>query len=332
MIRAPLRISLAGGGSDLIPYVQSYGGQVVSFAIKKYVYLAFHETFFDGIRLAYSRTENLANRSQIEHPLFRNAFKLFNFDNNIEIGSFADVPSSGTGLGSSSAFTVALVAGLRKLSGLSLDKHEIANTACHIEIDMCGDPIGKQDQFASAFGGLNKYNFRQDGQTEVTPIVINPIELSAVKKSLMLFYLGTGRSASEILTEQNHSLKSASIQTDMTSKLVNQVSPMIDALQAGNVNEVGSLLHDNWVLKKRMSSGVSNDLIDSYYELSLRLGAIGGKVLGAGGGGFLLLCVPVSTQNAFRATFPLQEVLFELDNTGVKEISLSDSGGVSVAF
>ena len=332
VIRAPLRISLAGGGSDLIPYVQSHGGEVVSFAIKKYVYLAFHETFFGGIRLAYSRTENLTHRSQIEHPLFRNAFQLFNFESNIEIGSFADVPSSGTGLGSSSAFTVALVAGLRKLSGLSLDKHEIANTACHIEIDMCGDPIGKQDQFASAFGGLNRFVFKQDGQTEVTPLRVNPIELSKVKKSLLLFYLGTGRSASEILTLQNHSLKSHSVQTDMTSKLVNQVSPMINALHAGNVDEVGSLLQENWNLKKKMSSGVSNDLIDSYYELSLKLGALGGKVLGAGGGGFLLLCVPVNIQDAFRATFPLQEVLFDLDTTGVKEISLNDSGGVNETF
>jgi D-glycero-alpha-D-manno-heptose-7-phosphate kinase len=288
VIRAPLRISLAGGGSDLIPYVQSHGGQVVSFAIKKYVYLAFHETFFDGIRLAYSRTENVANSSQIEHPLFRNAFKLFNFQGNIEIGSFADVPSSGTGLGSSSAFTVALVAGLRKLSGLSLDKHEIANTACHIEIEMCGDPIGKQDQFASAFGGLNQFDFKQNGQTEVTKLDINPIMLSKVKKSLMLYYLGTGRSASEILTKQNHSLKGDSIQTEMTSKLVNQVSPMIGALQTGNINEVGQLLHENWALKKKMSSGVSSELIDSYYELGLKLGAFGGKVLGAGGGGFLL--------------------------------------------
>jgi D-glycero-alpha-D-manno-heptose-7-phosphate kinase len=197
---------------------------------------------------------------------------------------------------------------------------------------MCGDPIGKQDQFASAFGGLNRFVFKQDGQTEVTPLRVNPIELSKVKKSLLLFYLGTGRSASEILTLQNHSLKSHSVQTDMTSKLVNQVSPMINALHAGNVDEVGSLLQENWNLKKKMSSGVSNDLIDSYYELSLKLGALGGKVLGAGGGGFLLLCVPVNIQDAFRATFPLQEVLFDLDTTGVKEISLNDSGGVNETF
>jgi len=322
IMRAPLRISLAGGGSDLIPFSSQFGGQVASFAINKYVYLAFHETFLDGIRLAYSRTENVNDKGQIEHPLFKNAFHFFDFKESIEIGSFADVPSSGTGLGSSSAFTVALVAGLRKLTDQSLDKIAIAEIACHIEIDMCGDPIGKQDQFASAFGGVNHFVFNQDGSTDVHPIKLDNAALEAATNSLFLYYLDMGRSASKILKEQSHLMTLGSQQVENTAKLAMQVPQMIDALLEGDVYRIGKLLNESWVLKRELTGSTTNSTIDGYYDLGLTLGALGGKVLGAGGGGFLLMCVPQNKQVDFKANFPLRQVPFQIDFKGVQEISL----------
>lgn len=329
VMRAPLRISLAGGGSDLAAFTSQFGGQVVSFAINKYVYLAFHETFLPGIRLAYSKIENVKNKNMIQHPLFKNAFEFFEFTQSIEIGSFADVPSSGTGLGSSSAFTVALVAGLRKISSQSHDKLAIAETACYIEIDMCGDLVGKQDQFASAFGGLNQLTFNKDGSTQVNPVSLKSDSFNTIKSSLLLYYLGMGRSASEILTKQSHSLTMGSPQIENTRKLAEQVPPMVNALVEGNVTEVGRLLNDGWIIKREMTRATTNKVIDKHYTKGLELGALGGKVLGAGGGGFMLLCVPVAKQPYFRENFPLREVDFEIDTMGVSEVSLLSKVGNS---
>jgi D-glycero-alpha-D-manno-heptose-7-phosphate kinase len=324
IMRAPLRISLAGGGSDLIPFSREFGGQVASFAINKYVYLAFHETFLSGIRLAYSRTENVNDSSQIEHPLFKNAFHYFDFKESIEIGSFADVPSSGTGLGSSSAFTVALVAGLRKLTSQSLNKTTIAEIACHIEINMCGDPIGKQDQFASAFGGVNHFVFNKDGSTDVNPIKLGEEAVDAAASSLLLYFLDMGRSASKILKEQSSLMTIGSQQVESTEKLAKQVPIMIEALRDGDVYRIGKLLDESWALKRELTQSTTNSTIDGYYDLGLSLGALGGKVLGAGGGGFLLMCVPRNKQMAFKASFPLRQVPFQIDFKGVQEISLTN--------
>jgi D-glycero-alpha-D-manno-heptose-7-phosphate kinase len=323
IVRAPLRISLAGGGTDVPSYYQEKSGEVLNFAINKYVYLAFHETFRPGIRLAYSQTENIDSASEIKHPLFRSAFQFMGYKNNIEIGSFADIPAEGTGLGSSSAFTVALVKGLSLLNEAELTKHEIAEKACHVEIQLCEDPIGKQDQFASAYGGVNHFKFLPDESVTSTSVVMP----ENIKESLLLFHLDMSRSASTILKLQSTFMKEGTKQFINLDRIQKQVQLMKNSFLLKDVVTVGELLHENWVLKREMTDLTTNSKIDELYELALRSGAIGGKVLGAGGGGFFLFCVNPENKQDFIDSYPLRHVPFEVDQQGVFEIPLEKSKG-----
>ena len=323
IVRAPLRVSLAGGGTDIPSFYRENMGEVLSFAINKYVYLAFHETFRPGIRLAYSQTENISSINQIKHPLFRNAFQYLGSKNNIEIGSFADIPSEGTGLGSSSAFTVALVKGLTLINGFDVTKHEIAEKACHIEINLCQDPIGKQDQFASAYGGFNHFRFFPNESVTSTPIKMQ----KSVQDCLLLFYMDMSRSASAILKLQATVMKAGTRQFSNLNRILQQVEFMKNSILLEDFEAVGALLHENWVLKREMTELTSNLEIDELYELALRNGALGGKVLGAGGGGFMLLCVKSDRQQEFIDRFPLRHIPFEVDAKGVFEIPLSKKLG-----
>jgi D-glycero-alpha-D-manno-heptose-7-phosphate kinase len=314
--RAPLRISLAGGGSDLPAFYSQEMGHVLNFTINKYVYVVVHKTFFPSIRLIYSKIEHVENFNEIAQPILKNTLQYFNPKKNIEIGSFADVPSTGSGLGSSSAFTVALVAGINKFTGNEINKSKLASSACHIEINLCGDQIGKQDQYASAFGGINEYMFHSNNSVDVKPFLLDDRVVKRIENNLLLFNLNMSRSSIEILNRQSFLLRNDPLKTILTRKIKEQVGEMKKLLSAEDFFEVGKLLDYNWQLKRQMTEYTTNPEIDEIYESALRLGATGGKVLGAGGGGFLLLCVDEKIQEKFLSTFPLQWIPYEIDFVG----------------
>ena len=318
--RAPLRISLAGGGSDLPSFYQQGFGQVFSFAIDKYVYIACHELFSGGIRLSYSKTENVSKASQIEHPLIRESLSFLDFDESIEIGSFADVPGSGTGLGSSSAFCVALVNVIKNYMGTSVSSEFLAQSACTIEIEKCRDPIGKQDQYIAAFGGFSCFTFHRDDTVSIEPLKISEDVLYDLEDNLLLFFTGFSRSASSILKDQN--LKTKESDNTMIDNL-HYVKEMgyrsKKFLEEGDLLSFGSLMHEHWEHKKRRSGGMSNEKINEWYTLGINNGAIGGKLVGAGGGGFLLFYT--MNKNKLRQAMKsvgLQEVRFKYDFEGTK--------------
>ncbi len=288
--KAPLRISLAGGGSDLPSYFEKEGGEVFSFTIDKFVYLAVHEHYKGGFRLNYSRTEDVSSVAEIQHPIIRASCQELGISRPLELGSFADIPTSGSGLGSSSAFTVALINGLRAFEGYSTSSSLLAHLACKIEIEKIGDPIGKQDQYASAYGGINRIRFFQNGETEVSPATNLQRDKEFLDSCLSAFYLGFGRSASEILKKQNDDF----IENHETRILVNSikalVEPTIQSVMKQNAKELGMLITDGWKLKRSIGSQISSSTIDEIVEFALKSGAFGAKILGAGGGGFILIC------------------------------------------
>ena len=326
--RAPLRVSLAGGGSDLPAFYEQEPGEVLSFTIDKYVYIAAHELFKGGIRLSYSKTEEVDNPHQIEHPLIRETFLETNFMQSIEVGSFADVPGTGTGLGSSSAFTVALLNGLTHLSGMSRSCSDIpkylADTACKIEIERCGQLIGKQDQFASAYGGVNQIKFNPDGSTEVESLLTDGSLENFLNESLALFYLGFGRPGTEILNEQSAKLKNKANEFQSMLELKNLVPEMRIALTNKDHNYLGHLLTKGWQLKASTSASISSPHIETAFSEALELGALGGKVVGAGGGGFFLLALEPEKRELFIKNFSKYRNLpFRISRTGA-EIIYSD--------
>lgn len=313
--RAPFRVSFCGGGSDLPNFYEKYGGCVLSTTIKKYMYLTIHNYFEkDQIVLKYSKTEIVKDFDKIEHRIFKQCLKDFDIKG-VELSSMADIPA-GTGLGSSSTFTVALLHLLHTYKGEYVSKYRLAKEACEIEIKKLGDPIGKQDQFAAAFGGLKFYEFMPNGFVNVEPIIMAPESYTKLENNLLMFYLGGTHLASVILREQTQNIKDvdkATIQKEMC-----EIARQLKAeLQNNNVDAMGELLHRNWVLKKSLASGISNSLIDDVYEKALKAGATGGKLLGAGGAGFMLFYVPEDKQSEVRAALgDLREMNFELDNSG----------------
>jgi D-glycero-alpha-D-manno-heptose-7-phosphate kinase len=326
--RAPLRVSLAGGGSDLPAFYEQEPGEVLSFAIDKYVYIAAHELFKGGIRLSYSKTEEVDNPHRIEHPLIRETFLETNFMQSIEVGSFADVPGTGTGLGSSSAFTVALLNGLSHLNGsygsCSDIPRYLAEKACKIEIERCGQLIGKQDQFASAYGGVNHIKFKADGSTEVESLLGDDSLTDFLNESLALFYLGFGRPGSEILNEQSTKLKNNANEFQSMLELKNLVPEMKIALSSRDRTYMGHLLTRGWQLKASTSSSISTPQIERAFNEALELGALGGKVVGAGGGGFFLLALEPQKREAFIDSFSeYRNLPFKVSQTGA-EIIYSD--------
>jgi D-glycero-alpha-D-manno-heptose-7-phosphate kinase len=316
--RAPLRISLAGGGSDLPSFYQREFGEVLSFSVNKYVYLAGHEYFAGGIRLSYSKTETVQNVEKIEHPLFRNALLCLNFQQDIELSSFADVPGTGTGLGSSSAFTVALLHLLSTFKGLDVTESDLAKTACKVEIEMCGDPIGKQDQYASAFGGINRFRFNEDGSVEKIPTDLEGKQ-DFLNESLLLYHTGVGRFASSILAEQRTAIQRDEHIFQYVRNIRDRVSDMQASIVREDSKSLGSLLSESWEDKKKLASGISNLEIDLLLETAVKAGALGGKLVGAGGGGFLLLCIEPGNRSKFQESFfGLRNLPFHVENEGSK--------------
>ena len=313
--RTPFRVSFCGGGSDIPAFYEKYGGCVLSTTIRKYMYLMIHNYFYKKqIVLKYSKTEVVKNYESIEHKYFRQCLKDFGIMG-VEISSMADIPS-GTGLGSSSSFTVALLHLLYTYKGKFVSKYKLAKDACEVEIDKLGEPIGKQDQFAAAFGGLKFYEFQPNGFVNVEPIVMEPHSYKILEDNILMFYLGGIHSASAILKEQSQGIKAIN-KAQIQQKMCGLTRILKEELQKNNVDAMGDLLHENWMLKKSLATGISNSIIDETYEKAIKAGALGGKLLGAGGAGFMIFYVKPEKQDAVRKVLgDLREMNFEMDNSG----------------
>jgi D-glycero-alpha-D-manno-heptose-7-phosphate kinase len=319
--KTPCRLSFAGGGSDIASYYREHGGAVVSVTIDKYVYLTLQQRFDHSIRIGYSRTEEVEHVDEIQHPLVRHCLNLLGPSQGIEITSHADIPSRGSGLGSSSSFTVGLLNGLYAYQGRRTTPQDLAELACHVEIDLCRDPIGKQDQFAAAFGDLRMYNFHQDGSVSVEPLICSTGTIEKLQHNLLMFYTGMTRSASSILKEQTEVLGSKQDAIEKMHHMVQHAYAVRHEIESGNPDGVGEILHESWLLKRSLTSGISNPAIDRWYELARAAGALGGKILGAGGGGFLLLYVRQEQQAAVKmALKELRRIPFRFEHEGSKII------------
>lgn len=316
--RAPFRVSFCGGGSDIPSFYEKYTGCVISTTIRKYVYLTVNQAFNkDSITLKYSQTEIVNDPSQIQHRIFKQVLKDFGIKG-VEITSMADIPA-GTGLGSSSSFTVALLKALYGYNNQSVSSYKVAKEACDVEIVQLGNPIGKQDQFAAAFGGLRYYEFEPDGFVKVEPILMSKTARKHLENSMMLFYTGALHDANKILGEETKNLASANEKINATIKLCEMTRDLKAELENNNVDALGPCLKQGWEIKKSLASGITSPLIDNAYELGMNAGASGGKLLGAGGGGFLLFYVPdEAKRNSVRqALHDFKEMPFELDQSGV---------------
>jgi D-glycero-alpha-D-manno-heptose-7-phosphate kinase len=290
--RTPLRMSFVGGGSDLPAFYREYGGAVVSTAIDKYVYVNVNKKFDNGIRVAYSRTEEVARVEQIEHRIVRAALQFLGMDGGLEITTIADIPSKGTGLGSSSTFTVGLLHVLNAYMGQYVSSEQLGRDSCHIEIEQCGEPIGKQDQYAAAFGGLNLIEFNPDDSVVVSPVICKRETVADLQDNTLVFYTGISRSASGILRQQAEEIAASAQKRRAMQRMVSLAYQLREELHRNNVAAFGEILHENWQLKKSMADGVSTSDIDEWYRLARAAGATGGKILGAGAGGFLMLYAP----------------------------------------
>jgi len=290
--RTPLRISFVGGGSDIASFYRNIPGAVVSTAINKYIYIAVNKQFDGRIIINYSKTEIVTKVSDIENNLVREALKLIGVKGGIHITSIADVPTEGTGMGSSSSYIVGLLNALYAYQGKHVNAEKLARQACQIEIDILKKPIGKQDQYIAAYGGLEYIKFNSNDSVYVNPIICKEETKRNLEDRLLLFYTGITRSADPILAKQTSNMASQKDKRAIMSKMVLLAGKMQDALNKNNLDAFGEMLHENWILKKQMAEGVSNPKIDKWHETALKNGAIGGKLLGAGGGGFLLFYAP----------------------------------------
>ena len=320
--RSPLRISLGGGGTDLPSYYREDEGFLIAAAIDKYVYVTINRPFNEGIYLKYSEIEHVKTVDEVSHNIIREALKLENLNTpQVEISSIADLPS-GTGLGSSGSFTTALLKALYAYRHRHINPEELAELACSIEIDRLQEPIGKQDQYIASVGGITCFAFHKDNSVTFAPLKISRETFHALEDNLLLFFTGFSRSASEILKDQH--VKSQKNDTDMLNNLhfVKEIGYLSkDALESGNTDKFGELMHQHWEHKKKRSGGMSNQNIDAWYETALKNGAIGGKVVGAGGGGFLMFMAhdAAKLRNAMKKS-GLQEVRFKFDFEGTKVI------------
>lgn len=315
--RAPLRVSFVGGGSDLPAFYRRHGGAVISTAIQKYIYVTTNKKFDNGVRVAYSRTEEVASAHAVEHKLVRAALNMIGIEGGVEITTVADIPSHGTGLGSSSTFTVALLQALRAFQGRHVSSKDLAENACSIEIDICGEPIGKQDQYAAAFGGFNVFEFHPDDTVTVSPVICHQSTLQQLDERLLMLYTGLTRSASALLKEQSEQVESDVGKQATLKRMVQLCYHLRDALQRDDLDSFGEVLHENWMLKRGLNAQISNATIDDWYNTARRHGAIGGKILGAGAGGFLALYAPPERHAAICHALPaLRAIPFGFERSG----------------
>lgn len=313
--KTPLRMSYVGGGSDLPAFYRDELGAVLSTAIDRYVYISVNRKFDGRIRLSYSKTEEVDAVRELEHPIVREAMQLLSVSG-VEVASTADIPSKGSGLGSSSSFTVGLLNALYAYKNSYASKELLARQACHVEIDKCGEPIGKQDQYAASYGGLNLIRFHPNEDVSVDPIICKPELLNKLDQSTLIFYTGRTRSASEVLLRQNMALAESNKKYIMR-RMVNLAFDMKADLESNTLDNFGEMLHENWKLKVQLSKGITDSQIDDWYTTGLKHGATGGKLLGAGNGGFIMFFAHPEKHSAIvEAMNGLQMVKFSMDRNG----------------
>jgi len=320
--RSPLRITLGGGGTDLPSYYRDHEGFLVAAAINKYVYVTVTRPFTEGIYLKYSELEHVGSVEEIKHPIIREALRIMNLRTpQIEVTTLADIPA-GTGLGSSGSFTTALLHALYTHRKQPVQPLELAEMACQIEIDRLGEPIGKQDQYIAAYGGLTCFTFHKDGHVTALPLKISMDTLFDMEDNILLFFTGYSRSASGILKDQNNRTKSSDDEMLNNLHYVKRLGYRSkEALEVGDMELFGHLMHEHWEHKKHRSGGMSNQKIDDWYELGIKNGAVGGKLVGAGGGGFLMFYA--ADRNKLRHVMKragLEEVRFGFDFEGAKVV------------
>ncbi len=320
IVRTPLRISFVGGGSDLKSYYQHDQGQVVCTAIDKFVYAIVKERFDDMIYINYSRKETIDRVDQIQHDLVREAMKITGVEKGIEITTLADIPSSGSGLGSSSSITVALLHALYSYQNTLVTADQLAQEACTIEIDILGKPIGRQDQYAASFGGVNRLIFDRDDTTQRIAVPIDSANKRRFASSLLLYFTGITRRADPILSRQSANMGAQEKRNSLRA-MVDLVEPFSLAMENGDIQACAELLDRNWQLKQQLAPGISNPEIEAMYGCAKDAGALAGKVCGAGGGGFLLLLAPRESQNrVFEAMRGYREMPFMIEESGSKVI------------
>jgi D-glycero-alpha-D-manno-heptose-7-phosphate kinase len=321
--RTPFRISFAGGGSDLASFYKNEPGAVLSTTISKYMYIAIHPYFYSKkIQLKYSRTENVDSIDKIQHPIFREVLDMYQLKG-VDVNSIADIPA-GTGMGSSSSFTVGLLNAVRAYLGKFTSGPKLAELACEIEINRVGSPIGKQDQYAAACGGLNFISFYPDESVKVEKVLMKNEVKRQLDENLLLIHVGGEHSANKILTSQSEAI-SQKDKFNTLKEMVGMAHTLRNDLQDNNLDDFGRCLHEEWLLKKSLVQGISTSSIDDVYYKGLKAGALGGKLLGAGGAGFLLFYCPKENQDRFRASMSdFMEMPFEFDNFGSQVIYVGD--------
>jgi D-glycero-alpha-D-manno-heptose-7-phosphate kinase len=318
--RSPLRITLGGGGTDLPSYYLQHEGFLIAAAIDRYVYITIHQTFIDELIVKYSRLERVMTLEELEHPIVREALRLVGQSPNaLEITSMADIPA-GTGLGSSGSFTTALLKALHALKRNLIHPRELAEQACHIEIDLLKEPIGKQDQYIAAYGGITCFHFRKNGSVDAAPLKIDEEIKHNLEDSLVMFFTGYSRKAGSILKEQDDKTKKADSGMVQNLHFVKDLGLRSQAaLETGDLDGFGTLMDEHWQHKKRRSGSMSNPQIDEWYELAMKSGATGGKLIGAGGGGFLLFHAKDKTKLRHAMIGAgMREVRFRFDYEGTK--------------
>ncbi|MHC4571172.1 MAG: GHMP family kinase ATP-binding protein [Planctomycetota bacterium] len=322
--KTPLRISFAGGGSDLAAYYKVGCGSVVSTAIDKYIYITVNRKFDDLIRVSYSKTELVESVDEVEHNIIREALKLAGIEKGIEVVYMGDIPlgTAGVGLGSSSSLAVGVLNALYAFKGQSVSAEKLARGACRIEIDILKQPIGKQDQYIAGYGGLQHIRFNGDESVFVDPVICKKGTKKELNSKLMLFYTGMTRVSSSILAEQKQQTNSNRKHLD---RIVELSEELRESLIENDLSRFGEVLHEGWLNKRKLASGITNAKINEYYERAKKAGAVGGKILGAGGGGFLLLYCEQENQNKVRgALSDLKESPFKFEPQGSKIIYVSD--------
>jgi D-glycero-alpha-D-manno-heptose-7-phosphate kinase len=313
-----LRVSFFGGGTDFPPFDLSEGGAVLSSAIDKYIFVAIKKRFDQKIRVGYTRAEMVDRVDQIQHDLMREAFRKTEITQGVEIVTMGDIPSEGSGLGSSSTVTVGALHAMYTYLGEIVSAEKLAHEACEIEIDTLGKPIGKQDQYIVAYGGLRFIEFQKDGTIRSEKIHVDEKSLRLLNMNFMLFFTGISRKSDTILEEQQNHIAD---RLETLREIKKMAYMARNELEAANIDVLGELLHKSWLLKKQLAGPISNGSIDKMYDAARQAGAIGGKLTGAGGGGFLLLYCPHAKQEAVRAVLkPWQELPFQLERDGTKVI------------
>jgi D-glycero-alpha-D-manno-heptose-7-phosphate kinase len=317
--RTPLRISVGGGGTDLPSYYEKFGGFVISAAIKQYVYITVHRTFKPNYIIKYSHMETVESADQVQHPIIREALKLHEIGPYIEIASMADMPA-GTGLGSSGSFTVGLLRALYALKREPIATAQLAEEACHIEIDLLKEPVGKQDQYIGAFGGITCMDFAKDGSVDVTPLRIPAGAVHDLEDHLLMFFTGYSRSAGSVLKDQATRSEKNDVTMFENLHFTKELGYATKAaLEAGNTRAYADMMHQHWLRKRQRSAGMTNEAIDRWYRVAMENGALGGKLIGAGGGGFLLFYAQErALLRKAMALEGLPEVRFDFDHEGTK--------------